>query len=151
MLLAAEKEYNMIYNEEKRDLFKVSADYCLAHCISADFDMGKGIVVQFNRRFKIKSRLMAEKPGYTWQGPDCIVIDRVFNLITKKKYWGKPTLGTLTNAVEKMKEYAVKHGIKKIAMPIIGCGLDGLQWSEVSLMIQRIFQDTDIEILVCKQ
>ena len=37
----------MIYQEEVRDLFSVPNDYCLAHCISADFGMGKGIVVEF--------------------------------------------------------------------------------------------------------
>ncbi len=141
----------MIYKEEKRDLFKVSTEYYLAQCISADFDMGKGIVVEFNHRFRLKSRITENYPEYQWHGPDCIVIDRVFNLITKKQYWGKPTLQSLTEAVEKMKAYAIQHDVKKIAMPILGCGLDRLNWNDVSRMIQQVFQDTDIEILVCKQ
>ena len=41
----------MIYKEEVKDLFTVPEDYYLAHCISADFGMGKGIVVEFNKRF----------------------------------------------------------------------------------------------------
>ena len=36
-------------------------------------------------------------------------------------------------------------------MPIIGCGLDKLQWDKVSKIIKEIFEDTDIEILVCRQ
>lgn len=47
----------MVYKEEKRDLFSVSDEYYLAHCISADFGMGKGIVVEFNRRFDMKNIL----------------------------------------------------------------------------------------------
>ena len=39
----------------------------------------------------------------------------------------------------------------QFAMPLIGCGLDRLHWGKVSEMIQVIFKDTDIEILVCKQ
>ena len=39
---------------------------------------------------------------------------------------------------------------KKIAMPVIGCGLDRLDWSKVSDIIKDVFSDTDIEILVCK-
>lgn len=31
----------MIYREEVRDLFSVPDDYYLAHCISADFGMGR--------------------------------------------------------------------------------------------------------------
>ena len=40
---------------------------------------------------------------------------------------------------------------KKIAMPVIGCGLDRLEWSKVSEIIKEVFECTDIEILVCKQ
>ena len=35
----------MRYREEVRDLFSVPEEYGLVHCISADFAMGKGIVV----------------------------------------------------------------------------------------------------------
>ena len=34
--------------EEKRDLFDVSEDYYLAHCISADFALGAGIAKEVN-------------------------------------------------------------------------------------------------------
>ena len=37
----------MIYKEEQRDLFSVSPDYYLVHCISADFKMGAGIAKKF--------------------------------------------------------------------------------------------------------
>ena len=47
----------MIYREEIQDLFSVPNDYYLAHCISADFGMGKGIVVEFNKRFDMKKKL----------------------------------------------------------------------------------------------
>ena len=47
----------MIYKEEYRDLFTVPEDYYLAHCISADFGMGKGIVVEFNKQFDMKNKL----------------------------------------------------------------------------------------------
>ena len=38
--------------------------------------------------------------------------------------------------------------IKKLAMPKIGCGLDGLNWERVSQMIREIFEDTDIQITI---
>ena len=47
----------MIYKEENKDLFKVADEYYLVHCISADFGMGKGIVVEFNKRFDMKRKL----------------------------------------------------------------------------------------------
>lgn len=37
----------------------------------------------------------------------------------------------------------------KFAMPRIGCGLDRLQWDKVKTIIEEVFADTDVEILVC--
>ena len=54
----------MIYKEEIRDLFSVPEDYYLAHCISADFGMGKGIVVEFNNRFNMKQILQMKYPEW---------------------------------------------------------------------------------------
>lgn len=148
----------MTYKEEIRDLFSVSDDYYLAHCISADFGMGKGIVVEFNKRFDMKHKLQTKYPNYLklWQGidpynGDCILEDRVLNLITKERYWGKPTYETMKKALLIMCITCIQNNIKKVAMPVIGCGLDRLEWCKVSEIIKEVFKDTDIEILVCKQ
>lgn len=50
-----------------------------------------------------------------------------------------------------MKNLAIRKGIKKIAMPKIGCGLNHLRWDKVREMIQEVFEYTNIEILVCLQ
>lgn len=147
----------MIYKEEVRDLFSVADEYCLAHCISADFGMGRGIAVEFNTRYDMKATLQRKYPGYlsAWQNSrasfDCIPEGRVFNLVTKERYFHKPTYASLAGAVSLMRDCAVKQGVEKIAMPLIGCGLDRLQWVKVSEIIQEIFADTGVEILVCKQ
>ena len=146
----------MTYREEIRDLFSVPDDYYLAHCISADFGMGKGIVVEFNKRFDMKKKLQSKYPDYLNQfichriGGDCILEGIVFNLITKERYFEKPTIITMRIALEKMKKICLENNITKVAMPTIGAGLDRLTWSDVSKQINHIFNDTDIEILVCK-
>lgn len=147
----------MIYKEEIRDLFSVPEDYYLAHCISADFRMGAGIAVEFNKRFDMRRKLKEEVPDY-WeymqtynlQG-ECILIDRVLNLITKEKYYHKPTYKSMKQALNMMKIVCDANNINKVAMPLLGCGLDRLQWDKVSKFIKEVFKDTDIEILVCKQ
>lgn len=147
----------MIYREENMDLFSVSDDYYLAHCISADFDMGRGIVVEFNRRFDMKRKLQSKYPNYLSQythkriGGDCILEGRVLNLITKERYFHKPTIITMRLALEKMKQICLENNIKKIAMPVIGCGLDRLNWNDVSEQIKSVFTDMHVEILVCKR
>ena len=145
----------MVYREEKRDLFSVDDEYCLAHCISADFKLGAGIAVQFDKRLHVKSKLFDQFPNGNvnyWdlhQKGYCIRTGRVINLVTKRNYWNKPTLKTIREALEDMRGLALDHGIKKIAMPRIGCGLDRLDWKNVSHIVQEVFGDTEIEILVC--
>lgn len=147
----------MIYKEEFRDLFSVSEDYYLAHCISADYALGAGIAVEFNKRFDMRRKLHEQFPDY-WeymklynlQG-ECILIERVLNLVTKEKYYHKPTYKSMKQALNMMKLVCKSNNITKVAMPIIGCGLDRLQWDKVSEIIKDVFKDSDIEILVCKQ
>ena len=37
--------------ETYSDLFSASEDFCLVHCVSRDFHMGKGIALEFRNRF----------------------------------------------------------------------------------------------------
>lgn len=147
----------MIYKEEVRDLFSVPEDYYLAHCISADFGMGKGIVVEFNKRFDMKRTLQIKYPDFINQWShnhwtfQCILEGRVFNLITKERYFHKPTYDSLYGSLLLMRQLATQQGITKIAMPVIGCGLDMLNWDVVKYYVRQAFSNTDIEILVCKQ
>lgn len=147
----------MTYKEEIRDLFSVSDDYYLAHCISEDFALDAGIAVEFNKKFDMERKLNEEFPDfsdymnhYRLQG-ECILIDRVLNLVTKQKYYHKTTYKSMKQALQFMKRVCKANNIHKIAMPVIGCGLDRLEWSKVFEIIKKVFDDTDIEILVCKQ
>lgn len=144
----------MTYKEESRDLFSVPEDYYLAHCISADFGMGRGIVVEFNKRFDMKNILKNKYPNFLNDyknynyGGMALIEGRVINLITKERYWQKPTYRSLTEALN-IACLRIPGDCKKISMPMIGCGLDKLEWDKVSKIIKDVFADTDIEILVC--
>ena len=136
----------MNINVIEKDLFTVDDSYYLAHCISADYVLGAGIAVQFNRRFNMRRRLKQVGTG-VW--PDCILVGRVFNLVTKERAFHKPTYDSLKESLEIMRLLAVKNHASKIAMPLIGCGLDQLEWGKVLQILKDVFWYTDIEILVC--
>lgn len=143
----------MNYCEKEQDLFQVPQEYYLAHCISADFAMGKGIAVSFNQHFNMKSILQTKYPAYLseWRRlsrlADCLLEGRVFNLITKERYFHKPTYQSMQQALEIMRRLCRPD--QKLAMPLIGCGLDGLDWELVRRQIHNVFADTSVEILVC--
>lgn len=148
----------MILKEEQRDLFSLPHGYWFAHCISADFALGAGIAKQFEERYNMRHMLRTAF-GYgefgmeVWDwdewGPSCLYCSNVLNLVTKKKCFYKPTLEDLEEALKDMKEVCLERGVTKLAMPRIGCGLDRLNWDDVRPMIEEIFEDMDIEILVC--
>lgn len=137
----------MILIEQKGNLFDAPEDYYFAHCISSDYKLGAGIAKQFVDIFNIKSKLFEQYPK-TGKVGIALLVDRVFNLVTKPNYYDKPTYTTLTQALVDMKGQCLNLKINKIAMPKIGCGLDRLQWDLVKNLLNELFQDTDIEIVV---
>jgi len=137
----------MILKEEQRDLFSVPHGYYFAHCISGDFALGAGIAVKFNELYNMRKKL---KNTVDYIHDNCaILIDNVFNLVTKRKYYHKPKYASLRESLEDMIETIETLEIEKIAMPMIGCGLDKLDWDIVKEIIEDVFEDIDIEILVC--
>lgn len=146
----------MIYREEKGDLFEMRG-YSLAHCISEDCAMGAGIAVVFNKKFKgMKSYcqwvLRENNLSFPCVIPLTVSYNNydifIFNLVTKKAYYEKPTYITITKTIEDMAFMCQKFNIKKLAMPKIGCGLDRLQWGKVREIIKESFKNMDIEIVV---
>ena len=39
--------------------------------------------------------------------------------------------------------------INKIAFPLIGCGIDGLEWKKVREIIKDVFSGMNLDIIVC--
>lgn len=128
---------------KKKDLF-TEKDCYFAHCISRDYALGAGIAKEFNRRYGMRNKL--KELG---SSDKSILIDNVFNLVTKDKYWHKPTYKSLSESLIELKEQMGILEIKKLAIPKIGCGLDRLDWEQVKNLIEIIFYDTDVEIIVC--
>jgi len=135
----------MIIKEINQNLFEVGEEYHLAHCISSDCVMGAGIAVEFQRRFDLRPELLK----FNRVHPRVIKVGRVFNLITKAKCTDKPTYGTMLSCLYQLREGCDIANVKLLAMPRIGCGLDKLLWARVRGLIQDVFQDSMIEIVVC--
>ena len=143
----------MKYNEQKGDLFKMDDKYALAHCVSADFEMGAGIAVLFDKNFRCMKDKCRDMMSMACMSFPCIVPyaigeNLIFNMVTKKNYWGKPTYITITKCIEEMAMLCRENNIKYLALPKIGCGLDRLQWAKVKEIIKENFKDLDIEIEV---
>ena len=137
--------------EIKGDLFSAPSSSSLAHCISKDCRLGAGIAKIFRQKFGRVDELT--RMGTDVGGVSPLKLGPfgskfVYNLVTKEKYNHKPSYDTLRSSLEAMRAHAAAHGVKEIAMPKIGCGLDKLEWSKVSSVIQEVFAHTFIQIRV---
>lgn len=134
----------------KMNLFDVSDEYALVHCISADFALGAGIAKEFAKR-GVKRALRANYEQLWGDYGYCLkttVNDKdYYNLVTKEHYYDKPTYRTLHEALINLKQKVGNSAY--LAMPKIGCGLDRLDWNIVIRYVEDVFDSTDVTIKVC--
>lgn len=158
--------------EVKGNLFD-TADYTdkpvmFAHCIASDFGMGAGIATQFIDRFDMKNKLKKwakdnavptksrkYSSAYFSYRPtlvgSAVRIENTYNLITKACTYEKPTLNDLTRSLQDLKRQMVSNKETVLAIPdMIGCGIDGLNRSQVLTVIQSVFLITEITIYVVR-
>ena len=141
----------MTFCEVQGNLFNSVKDCYMAHCISADYALGAGIALQFANKMDMRSKLFQKYGALRGKRETVgksLLVDHVFKLVTKERYFHKPTYGSLEASLLDMKNQCSAFGVTKLAMPRIGCGLDRLNWDDVSRMIQRVFADTEIEVMV---
>jgi hypothetical protein len=123
-----------------------TANQPLVHCVSQDFVMGAGIAVEFRKKFGQVDYLKSQFPPV---GGMAYLVHHgvpIFYLVTKSKYWGKPTYQSLKSSLQILKSFCQEHKISQLNMPMIGCGLDQLSWPKVKVMLQQIFPSTKINV-----
>lgn len=146
-------------NGKVESIFDEVPIYC--HCIANDGLYGKGIAPVFiDQVFKsgdIVKSVLAQDP---WTGKGKVYACSTksddgtktiyqAHLITKECTFGKPTYETLYQALMSLRAYINQNkDITTIRMPRIGSGIDKLEWDKVKEIIQGVFGDMDINIVV---
>ncbi len=126
----------------------------LAHCVSCDFKMGAGIAKEFKKRWRDEildiayDSMECEEmpPGMCLTTPIDDEKRVVFNMITKRNYWQKPTYSDFEDALKDMFDQAKSWDAKVVSMPKIGCGLDKLKWSIIEKMILMHQGNIEVEV-----
>ena len=140
----------MILIEKNGDLF--SSTDSKAHCISADCRLGAGIALHFRRRYgqinNIKTqRKKVGQVAYFEHTPG----EYIFNLVPKQRFWEKPTYADLYQCLKDLTLICEQLGVRRLALPKIGCGLDNLEFTRVRKLIVQAFNTKDIVITIFKQ
>ena len=125
------------------------------HCVSSDLAMSAGIAAQFVRLYPELEKL---RPHYRNLKAGSLIAhfssqngNWIYNLVTKKRHYDKPTYYNLRKSFCRMKSHMLMYGIKEINLPQIGCGLDKLEWARVFIIILCLFANTDIRVNIFLQ
>ncbi len=123
------------------DLFECGADG-LVNAVNCEGIMGKGIAYQFKIRFpeNNKSYIKACKSGELKIGKIHFFTENgitVINFPTKDK-WRQPSkMEYVEEGMNNLVELLPRLGVKKIAIPSLGCGNGGLLWENVKKVIEE--------------
>ncbi len=135
------------------DLFESQAQ-TLVNTVNCVGVMGKGVAEQFKRRFpemfedyKSRTDRKAVRLGepYLYRGSLGI---QIVNFPTKD-HWRSPSrLADIERGLDYLAAHAAEWGISSLALPPLGCGNGGLEWSEVGPLIYRKLHDLPIDVEV---
>jgi len=132
---------------QRGDILKAEAD-ALVNTVNCVGVMGRGIALQFKKAFpenykayEAACKRKQLKPG------DVLTHDLnrfeqphyVINLATKKHWRGKSRMEYVESGLENLVAEVERLGITSIAVPPLGCGLGGLDWTEVRRLIMDSF------------
>lgn len=118
-------------------------------CISGDCACGAGIAVQFNEHFNVRERIPQPDSKLWYPIGTVIYTEPVFNLVTKLRYYEKPSEFSIRRALRTLRHNLLADpSIKTLIMPKLGCGLDRMSWKVVRAAIEDVLEDIDVDIHV---
>lgn len=141
----------MQVKKDYANLFDAPERFALAHCIAYDCKLGAGIALQFRKRYpEMIKYLNQNKTSWPSVVKYCANDNKViFNIITKERSHYKPTRKDFEEGLVHLKTACEENNITHLAIPLIGAGLDNLEWDESEKYIRKLFANMDIHIAIC--
>ena len=119
--------------------------------------MGKGLALQFKHAFpeNFESYAAACSRGEVRLGEMFVVpllepsaTRYVVNFPTKAHWRSKSKLIDVVTGLEALIDVLDDLHIESIAIPPLGCGLGGLQWSDVEPLIEQLLGPLDVDVRI---
>ncbi|KAF0707982.1 Uncharacterized protein FWK35_00037381, partial [Aphis craccivora] len=73
----------------------------------------------------------------------------LYYLVTKVLSNSKLLYSSITATIIQLKNLTIKHGVTKLALSRIGCGLDQMDWPIIKGFLQKHFKSINIKIKIC--
>jgi len=125
----------------KGDMFKSPAQV-LTNTVNCVGVMGAGLALEFKNRYpmmfedyKTKCDQGAVKSGqpYLWEDDTA----QILNFPTKRDWRNDSVFQDIEDGLKHLASSYPEMGIQSLAMPALGCGLGGLDWSDVKPLIEK--------------
>ena len=120
--------------------------------------MGKGIALQFKKAFPgnfaayqkaCKQEQVIPGQMFVHESGDMYGSKIIINFPTKRHWRNSSRMEDVESGLAALVEEVRSRGIQSIAIPPLGCGLGGLDWSEVKPKIEAAFAELpEIEVLL---
>jgi len=129
------------------NILKAEAD-ALVNTVNCVGYMGKGIALQFKKAFPENFKAYARackaeevRPGkmFVYETGSMLPPKYILNFPTKRHWRGKSRLEDIEAGLQALVEEVERRGVSSVAVPALGCGLGGLEWSVVRPMIEEAF------------
>ncbi|XP_022161687.1 uncharacterized protein LOC111027592 [Myzus persicae] len=138
------------------EINEACGSFAVAHCVSEDFQMSRGVAVQFKLNYGQVSVLLDQRVRVGGVAEIKVEEEKVFYifyLVTKVLYYHKPTLQSLATTLVQLKDRLKDLKINSLIIPKLGCTLDGLNWYQVHGLLKNTFDESDdlqkFKITVC--
>ncbi|NJM52989.1 MAG: macro domain-containing protein [Blastocatellia bacterium] len=141
------------------NLFEANTE-ALTNAVNCVGVMGKGIALQFKQRFPaeyFKTYKIACQNGdlaigkvQVFELENAQANPRfIINFPTKNHWREQSRIEDIESGLQSLAEAVEQYEIKSIAMPALGCGLGGLNYTKVKPLIEKSFADfPNVEILL---
>ena len=136
-------------NYKKGNILEDTAE-ALVNTVNEVGVMGKGVALMFKEAFPVSARIYEKacKAGEVRVGTMLVTRDRdltgerwIINFPTKK-HWRNPSkLEWIRDGLNDLLRVIRENQIRSIAIPPLGCGNGGLEWSQVRSLIEATFSD----------
>ena len=124
---------------------------CPVNCVGV---MGKGLALEFKRRFPIASKWHIKECKGGRILPGSVTANRRGLLFAATKDdWRNPSKIEWVNAcLVRLVIRANYKDFQSIALPQLGCGCGGLDWADVEPLVEKHLGglDCDVEVWICE-
>ncbi|KAL4104074.1 hypothetical protein QTP88_019387 [Uroleucon formosanum] len=138
-------------SEVSGNIFEMDPTISLACCVSADFKMTHGVAVQMRRKFGNLTQLRRLQKKVTEVASLEITDRNIFYLLTKEKFWQKPTCEDIFQSLQNLKKICQERKVTRLACPRLAIDRDGIKWETVRSMLYYTFRNSEIEIKIVTQ